>query len=116
MTFVHSGYPLNPYAGSDLNKDGNANDRPLFASRNSVNGPHFYQVDFRLAKDFAFRDRCHLELRAEAQDLLNHQNADCNATSGCSSALQNNVATSTYRQILTARIPRQIQFGGRLYF
>ena len=116
MTWVHSGYPLNPYSGSDLNKDGNANDRPLFASRNGVPGPHFYQVDFRLAKAFSYHDRYHLELRAEAQDLLNHQNADCNATSGCSSALQNNVSTSTYGRIQTARIPRQVQFGGRLYF
>ena len=116
MTFVHSGYPLNPYAGSDLNRDGDSNDRPLFVSRNSVNGPHFFQVDFRAAKDIAFLDRYHLELSAEAQDLLNHQNADCNATSGCSSALQKNVTTSTYGQIITARIPRQVQFGGRLYF
>jgi hypothetical protein len=116
QTFVHSGYPVNPYSGSDLNKDGNANDRPLFASRNSVDGPHFYQVDFRAAKTFSFRDRYHLELRAEAQDLLNHQNANCNATSGCSSAVQNNVTTKTYLQTTTARIPRQVQFGGRLYF
>lgn len=116
MTFVNSGYPLNPYAGSDLNKDGNSNDRPLFASRNSVNGPHFYQVNFRAAKDIKFADRYHLELRAEAQNLFNHQNADCNATSGCTSALQKNVTTSTYLNLLTARIPRQIQFGGRLYF
>lgn len=116
MTYVHSGYPLTPYAGSDLNKDGNSNDRPLFVSRNSFNGPHFYQVDFRAAKDIAFLDRYHLELRAEAQDLFNHQNADCNATSGCTSALQKDVTTSTYGQIVTARIPRQVQFGGRLYF
>ena len=116
MTFVHSGYPLNPYAGSDLNKDGNSNDRPLFVSRNSLNGPHFYQVDFRASKDVAIHDRFHLELRAEAQDVLNHQNADCNATSGCSSAIENNVATKTYLQIQTTRIPRQVQFGGRLYF
>jgi hypothetical protein len=116
MTFVNSGYPLSPYAGSDLNKDGNSNDRPLFVSRNSVNGPHFYQVDFRVARDFSFFDKYHLELRAEAQDLMNHQNANCNATSGCSSALQNNVTTKTYLQVTTARIPRQIQFGGRFYF
>lgn len=116
MTFVNSGYPLNPYAGSDLNKDGNSNDRPLFVSRNSVNGPHFYQVDFRMAREFSFFEKYHLELRAEAQDLMNHQNANCNATSGCSSALQNNVATSTYLQVTTARIPRQVQFGGRFYF
>ena len=116
MTFVHSGYPMNPYAGSDLNKDGNTNDRPLFVARNSVNGPHFYQVDFRAAKDFTYRERYHLELRAEAQDLFNHQNANCNATSGCTSALQNNVATATYGQVTTARIPRQVQFGGRIYF
>jgi hypothetical protein len=116
MTFTHSGYPLNPYSGSDLNKDGNANDRPLFASRNSFNGPHFYQVDSRVAKDFTLWDRYHLELRAEAQNLFNHQNADCNATSGCSSALQNNVTTSTFGNIVTARIPRQVQFGGRIYF
>jgi hypothetical protein len=69
-----------------------------------------------MAKDITFFDRYHLELRAEAQDLLNHQNADCNATSGCSSALQNNVTTKTFGQIQTARIPRQVQFGGRVYF
>lgn len=116
MTWVHSGYPINSYVGSDLNKDSNANDRPLFISRNSANGPHFYQVDFRVAKEVKIFDRYHLELRAEAQDVLNHQNADCNATSGCSSAIQNNTATSTYLNIQTARIPRQIQFGGRLFF
>jgi hypothetical protein len=116
MAYLNSGYPLNPYAGSDLNKDSDSNDRPLFAARNSVNGPHFYQVDFRAAREFSFAERYHLELRAEAQDLLNHQNANCNATSGCTSALQNNVTTSTYDQIITARIPRQLQFGGRLFF
>ena len=116
MTYMNSGYPLNPYAGSDLNKDGDSNDRPLFVSRNSANGPHFYQIDFRAARDFSLWERWHVELRAEAQDLLNHQNANCNATSGCSSALQNNVTTSTYGQIITARIPRQVQFGGRFYF
>ncbi len=116
MTYMNSGYPLNPYAGSDLNKDGDSNDRPLFVARNSVNGPHFYQIDFRAARDFALWERWHVELRAEAQDLMNHQNANCNATSGCSSALQNNVTTSTYDQIITARIPRQVQFGGRFYF
>jgi hypothetical protein len=116
MTYINSGYPLNPYAGSDLNKDGDSNDRPLFAARNSVDGPAFYQIDFRAARDFPLWEHMHLELRAEAQDLMNHQNANCNATSGCSSALQNNVTTSTYDQIITARIPRQVQFGGRFYF
>lgn len=116
MTFVNSGYPLNPYAGSNLNKDGDDIDRPMFVSRNSVNGPHFYQADFRIAQDFSFRDKYHLELRAEAQDLLNHQNANCNATSGCSSALESDVLDSNYLQVLTARIPRQVQFGGRFYF
>ena len=34
----NSGYPINVTAGTDLNKDGNLNDRPLYMARNSGRG------------------------------------------------------------------------------
>jgi hypothetical protein len=40
--------------------------------RNSIAGFGFYQVDLAVSRDFPFRERCRLSLRADAYNTLNH--------------------------------------------
>jgi hypothetical protein len=42
--------------------------------RNTLQGPSLYKTDLSLAKKFAFRERWHLQFRAEVFNLLNHTN------------------------------------------
>jgi hypothetical protein len=57
--------PLNP-----------VDDIPSFGNlgRNAIYGPHFWNVDFAVAKNFPVFDRLSLQLRAEFFNLFNHPN------------------------------------------
>ncbi|MGQ0732863.1 MAG: TonB-dependent receptor domain-containing protein [Acidobacteriota bacterium] len=48
----HSGMPYNITTGRDDNGDQNTNDRPSGVSRNSANGPKFFNIDATLSKTF----------------------------------------------------------------
>jgi len=115
IAMVNSGYPLNPLAGADLNGDLVSNDRPLFMQRNSFRGPGFQQVDARLSRTFTFAERYHVEGMIEAENLLNHLNANCTAA-GCNSAINAVYSGASFGRITTARTPRRLQIGGRFYF
>ncbi len=116
MTYVHSGSPINIYAGSDLNGDQNLNDRPLFVSRNSARGSNLYEEDMRLSYDIPFRDRYHLSLWSEAENLLNHPNLNCSTTTGCTSAVNNNITSAAYLHPVSDRNPRGLYFGSKITF
>ena len=116
MTYLHSGLPINVYAGSDLNGDGQLNDRPLFTGRNSQRGSNFYQEDTRVAYDIPFRDRYHLNLWTEAENLLNHPNLNCDSSSGCTGAVVNNITSAQYLLPTSVRNPRGLQFGSKITF
>lgn len=81
--------------------------------RNTLQGPSLYETNLSLAKKFAFRERWHLQFRAEVFNLLNHTNFNtpnpvvyAAATGGPSPTA--GVITST------ATTSRQVQLGLKL--
>ncbi len=69
-----SGRPWNLLAGVDLNRNGDANDRPAGLGRNVGVTPAFYNLDTRLSRRFINRDRFKLEGIVEAFNLFNRTN------------------------------------------
>ncbi len=80
--------PINPHWESAPDMIGYLNgnafaDPPLAANqagsfgdlgRNSIYGPHFWNVDFAVVKDTAIFETLHLQLRAEFFNIFNHPN------------------------------------------
>lgn len=116
MTYLHSGSPINVYAGSDLNGDTNLNDRPLNTSRNSLRASSLYEEDMRLTYEIPIRERLKLKLYSEAENLFNHPNLNCDAGSGCSGAVDNNITSSEFLQPTSVRNPRGFNFGSMITF
>jgi hypothetical protein len=77
---VRSGLPFNPIAGSDLNRDGNNNDRPYRGpgdpfERNYFRNRGFTSTDMRLLKNFNLgSDRTRLQFSIEAFNLFDVDN------------------------------------------
>lgn len=74
-----SGRPVDANANSDLNGDGNSNDRPYIAPgvpvrRNAFRNRNEYEFDLRLQKGFGFGERKRLVLSAEFFNLFNLSN------------------------------------------
>jgi hypothetical protein len=113
---AYTGYPVNPVLGTDLNGDGNLNDRPLFTGRNSVAGRGLREVDARLSRSFPLRDRLRLEAMVQAENLLNSLQVACNVATGCSGALANNPTASTYLTPTSAYDSRQLELGVKVSF
>jgi hypothetical protein len=116
MTFINSGYPINPIAGTDLNQDGVINDRQLFVSRNSLRGFGLSQEDTQIKRYFNFGERFHVAAFAQAENLLNTNNLNCNTTTGCTGAVINAVNASNFLTEQSARTSRNMQFGMSLKF
>lgn len=111
-----SGFPVNVIAGTDLNRDGVNNDRPVGIPRNSLTGPRFRELNLRISRSFRLRpESISLELIAEAENLLNSTNAAC-GIGGCSGAVINRYLAPDFLRITSATNSRQIQLGARLRF
>jgi hypothetical protein len=115
VTFYNSGFPVNVVAGPDLNNDLTTNDRLPGRGRNSVFGPDYFQVDFRLARNITFRERYQVQLIAESENLLNRLNANC-SIEGCTGAVVNRDGAADLLRITSARAGRYLQFGFRFKF
>ena len=116
MTFINSGYPINPIAGTDLNQDGVINDRPDFVSRNSLRGSGLSQEDAQIKRYFNIGERYHLAAFAQTENLLNTNNLNCNTTTGCTGAVINTTNASNFLAEQSARTSRNVQFGMSLKF
>ena len=116
MTFLNSGYPINPIDGTDLNLDGVTNDRRPFVARNSLRGSGLSQEDAQIKRYFNFGDRFHLAAFAQAENLLNTNNLNCNTTSGCTGAVINAMNAKNFLAQNSARTSRNTQFGLSLKF
>lgn len=113
---VRSGAPQNVTAGSDINLDGNSNDRPFNGmyelGRNTYTGAGFRSIDFRLSKRLQLREKMYLQFLAEAFNLENHVNySDVSTTWG--TGLTPRVG---FGKFLAASDPRQIQLGVKFQY
>jgi hypothetical protein len=76
-----SGIPVNLRSNRELNNDGTASDRPAGVSRNSLNLPARYNVDFRYSRRVRFGGNAAAEVIAEVKNLFNTvQTSGVNAT------------------------------------
>ena len=120
---ANSGRPFNLLAGYDLNGDHHSTtDRPAFAGRNTGIGPDFWTVDVRLARDFRIKDQLHLEVTAEAFNILNRLNFGSvnNVTGNIKPPFdlkgRSDLSPSKPLGYTSAMDPRQLQFGVRARF
>ena len=114
--FYNSGFPINVTSGIDLNNDGTLNDRPLFRGYDDVTGPSMRQLDARLARSFAFRDRYRLTAILETENVLNSTNASCSTAGGCTGAVISTATAADFGRITSARTARNVQIGLKFNF
>jgi hypothetical protein len=139
-TRLSSGRTLNATAGSDLNRDGQNNDRPILNGaiipRNNYRNQAFYQVDMRVERSFVLRnEKGRLTVSADFFNLLNNDNVRLGGAAGsygnAGTVLQNGQlvqlgpqaaflqlknADGTYRSNNAPGDPFQMQVGLRFQF
>lgn len=81
--------------------------RPGNEGRGVVSGPGYSKFDFSMFKNIPIGERFKLQFRGEAFNLFNHTNWDGVGTS---------FGSSTLGKVLSARDPRTMQLGLKLYF
>lgn len=115
------GLPYNLTTGVTNSGDtGATTDRPIIngaiVGRNTGRGTPVYYVDPFLERDFRILARLHLNLRAEAFNVLNHPNfVTFNGTYGTGMTAPATLGSPSYG--ITAQLPaRELQFSGRLSF
>ena len=84
------------------------------ASRNSLRGPGFEEVDASLFRNFFMERRIHGQFRAEGFNIFNHPNL-ANPVSTVSSGTDGQI-TSTVATSASNLGPRVFQFGAKLIF
>ena len=113
---AHSGQPINPVVGLDLNGDRNLLERPfsngVILGRNSFTGPTFVEADLGVSKAVRVGSR-RFEGRVEAFNITNHLNpASINNIYG-SDALQ---PAATFMKINSSNPGRQYQVSIQFKF
>jgi hypothetical protein len=103
-------------AGADLNGDLVLNDRPLFAGRNAVASPSFFQSDARLTRRIPLGERSELQLIAETENFTNRLNPACSPEGACSGAVVRLGTAPDFGRLTAARAARVFQFGARMRF
>ena len=76
---LRSGRPFESRVGSDLNGDGNSNERPILVpgvelKRNFYTNRPLYDIDLRVQKSFTFGETRRLSFSAEFFNVLNRSN------------------------------------------
>ena len=89
--------------------------------RNSLTQPGINNWDIGLGKTFQFTERVGFQFRVETFNTFNHTQFGIDPNAAASggpgqSAVDNNITDPTFGEVLTARPPRIIQFGGKLIF
>jgi hypothetical protein len=111
-----SGVPGNVTVGSDVNQDGNSNDRPFngtyLLGRNTYTDPNSFTVNCRLARRIQIRERMGVRIMAESFNTQNRVNiTGVNHTWGTELAARDTLGSYT-----SAGDPRQIQLGIKFEF
>ena len=89
--------------------------------RNSIYGPHFWNVDFALGKSFPIHERMNLQFRAELFNIFNHPNFALPNFFVTPGGTQQGLITQTPDQAQTnpglgGGGPRVVQFGLKFLF
>ena len=134
---ARTGTPINPRAGTDLNRDGNNNDRPFRSAgdpfpRNYFRNLGFSTTDMRIIKSFTFKERYKVQFSVEAFNMLNRDNVVLGGTTsiygngfsanGTTAPVAadfmrlRNADGSYNRQNSQLGNPRQLQGGLRFFF
>lgn len=134
---ARSGLPYDARAGSDLNGDGNNNDRPYLTPgtplvRNAFRNRGVTQTDFRLMKNFRFKESMRLQFSVEVFNVFNADNVvyagvnniygpgvQANGTLAPRDArfMRLRTADGAYdRNNTQVGNPTQAQFGARFFF
>ena len=108
---AHSGQPINPVVGLDLNGDRNLLERPfangVILGRNTFTAPKFFETDLGFGKSVAIGGK-RIEGRIEAFNITNHLNpASLNNVYGPDA----NNPRSTFMQINSSNPGRQYQLS-----
>jgi hypothetical protein len=77
------------------------------SGRNMLRGPTFKDVDLAISRDFVFKERLNLQLRADAYNVFNMVSLNNPGAT---------VGTSTFGVITSASAMRQLQLGVKLSF
>jgi hypothetical protein len=88
------------------------------AAPGSFLSPGVERIDLGLLKNFRFTESISLQLRAEAFNLFNHTNFGASG-GGVGSALNGidvGLGDTNFGQATSARLPRTMQFSGKMYF
>jgi hypothetical protein len=80
---------------------------PGTSGRGVVRGPGYQKWDMALIKNFPFTERMKMQFRAEAYNVFNHTNFN---------AVSTNVTSGNFGQVTSARDPRIMQLGLKMYF
>ena len=78
--------------------------------------PGTERIDLGLLKNFAITERVNLQMRAEAFNLFNHTNFGASGGGVGANGIDVGLADTTFGQATSARLPRTMQFSGKLYF
>lgn len=84
------------------------------AGRNSFWGPHYYDTDLALLKNFRLTERFHMQFRAESFNLFNRPQLQQPINTVGSNILGQSVATITHTDGTSSN--RQIQLALKLFF
>ena len=111
-----NGTPANVTVGSDVNQDGNSNDRPFngtyLLGRNTYTDPNSFTVHCRLARRIRIGERMSVQILGETFNAQNRVNiTGVNHTWGTELAARNTLGSYT-----SAGDPRQIQLGIKFEF
>ena len=78
--------------------------------------PGTERVDLGLLKNFRFSERISLQMRAEAFNVFNHTNFGASGGGVGANGIDVGLGDTSFGQATSARLPRTMQFSGKMYF
>lgn len=109
-----TGQPYSALMGFDLNRDGNfRNDRAPGFERNSFRLPDQFSIDPRITKDFQLAGDLHMQLIAEAFNVLNEDNVNFVRNTYYSNTFQ---PLNNFGEPTGSSGPRIVQLAAKLRF
>lgn len=119
ITQLQSGRWISASLAGDLNNDGSAaNQRPGFLGRNTIEGPGFASVDFRVSRDFGLSERMKWKFIFEGLNITNRSifNNFDRTPFACSATTRVFTARPQYLSMTGSVDPRILQLAVRLSF